>query len=291
MDLVICNTPFQVLQIQNMITKGIITEFECLYFCTKKTEQVDFYFRLLEALAVKATLYESDKKFPYHILAMKRIFKGKQYHYIYSASVDSVYTHSILSFTQFSKLFSFDDGAANLIETSAYYVEQRSFLKKLLFKLFGCYYDLIETKKRITSHYTIYKSTVNIIANKIEIDFEFLPQANSTSHINKKPVANVLLGTVFSELTLSRPETVRLIEQLSIFVKDKDFYYIPHPRDTVHYFDCVKYIDGLDIAESKVLTLLNEYEYVNLFGFNSSAQMNLKSNDNIKCINIYESIS
>ncbi|EJL6780903.1 hypothetical protein NMS91_003317, partial [Vibrio cholerae] len=138
MDLVICNTPFQILQVQNLVEKGIIVNFELFYFCSRKTEQIDYYFKLLKDSANKATLYVSDKKFPYHILNMRKIFKGKRYQNIYSASVDSVYTHSILSFTEFSDFYSFDDGSANLIDTSCYYIDQRNNFKKILFKLFGC---------------------------------------------------------------------------------------------------------------------------------------------------------
>lgn len=282
MDLVICNTPFQVLQLQNLVLKGIIGDFELFYFCSRRTEQIDFYFNILKAYSAKSTLYVSDKKFPYHILNMRKIFKGKQYRNIYSASVDSVYTHSILSFTHFLNFFSFDDGSANLIENSAYYIEQRNSLKKVLFRLFGCYYDLVKTKNTIKNHYTIYKNRINIVSNVIEIDFEFLPQSATIDFANKKPVANVLLGTVFDELAFSSSDKEKLIEKISSFIKGGDFYYIPHPRDPVHYFDGVKYIDGFDIAENKVLGLLNEYECVNLYGFNSSVQINLKSCANIK---------
>ncbi len=291
MDLVICNTPFQILQVQNLVEKGIIVNFELFYFCSRKTEQIDYYFKLLKDSANKATLYVSDKKFPYHILNMRKIFKGKRYQNIYSASVDSVYTHSILSFTEFSDFYSFDDGSANLIDTSCYYIDQRNNFKKILFKLFGCHYDLKKTKSSIKNHFTIYKNLKNITSNTIEVDFDFYSNNSIGSNINKKPVANVLLGTVFDEMTLNREDKQELIKKISLFIKDKNFYYIPHPRDFIHYFDGVKYIDGLEIAESKILYLLSEYECVNLYGFNSSVQINLRFEQGVKVYYIKNSLS
>lgn len=284
MDLVICNTPFQVLQIKNLIDTGVIMEFEFFFISSKKTKQMDFYFELLKKHACKSTFYVNDKKFPYHILDMRGFFKGKTYNKIYSASVDSVYTHSILSFSKFFDFFSFDDGSANLINTSAYYIDQRSFLKKSLFKLFGCHYDLEKTKKKINCHYTIYKNRANIVANTVEIEFEFLPKNECEIILSKKPIANVLLGSVFNELLLNKYEKENLIKKLSEFIKDKNFYYIPHPRETENYFEYTKTIGGFEIAESKILGLLNEYECINLYGFNSSVQINLSSHHDVRCI-------
>ncbi|MGE6107299.1 glycosyltransferase family 52 [Aeromonas sobria] len=284
MDLVICNTPFQVLQIQNMIDKGIINEFELFYFSSKKTDQMNFYFDLLKKRACKSTFYISNKKFPYHILDMRRVFKGRRYRNIYSASVDSVYTHSILSFSHFLNFFSFDDGSANLIENSAYYVDQRSCLKKNLFKLLGCCYDLEKTKMAINCHYTIYKNRENIVSNRVEVEFEFFSRNNIVTITNKKPVANVLLGPVFHELSLSNSDKKSLIKKLSALVKGENCYYIPHPRETEFHFEYAKCIEGLEIAESKILSLLNEYDYINVYGFNSSVQINLSSHHDIRNI-------
>lgn len=276
MNLVVCNTPFQALQIINLVAKGIITNFDFFYFCKNKTAQVEYYFEQVKKHAISSQLYISDKRYPYHILDIRRLFKGRYYQSLYSASVDSVFTHSILSFIKFDNFYSFDDGSANLNRNSTYYIEQRGYFKRILFRLTGCKYDLRKTKSIIRSHYTVYKNKKNIVPNTTYIDFEFPAQCSDgrKETNDKNSVANVLLGTVYDEV-FSDNEVI--IKKLSCFFADKDFYYIPHPRDTHNFFINGMRIDGPEIAESKILSLLKRYETINLYGFGSSVQINMSS--------------
>ncbi|WP_318401291.1 glycosyltransferase family 52 [Photobacterium leiognathi] len=275
MDLIICNTPFQAIQIENLIKKEIIKEFELFFFCYEETEQMLFYYNKLRSYSKCSKFYVCNKRFPLYFFDIKYIFGNKKYGNIYTASVECIYTHLILSYSSFGKLFTFDDGSANFINTSFYYVNKRSKFASIIYRVFGCKYDLFKTKGLINKHYTIYPNFENISNNIEVVDFCF-----SYHQIKKgdKESVDVLLGTVYKEITKQSDD---LIKKIGNFFEDENFYYIPHPRDTEKYFKNGILIDGVEIAEIKILKLLEVYKKINVYGFNSTAQVNLSNLENV----------
>lgn len=275
MDLVICNTPFQVIQIENLIKKGIIKEFELFFFNWEETEQMLFYYNKLRVYSKYSKFYVRNKRFPLYFYDIKVDFENKKYCNIYTASVECIYTHLILSYSSFGRLFTFDDGTANIIRTSFYYINNRSKLKSIIYRVFGCKYDLFKTKSLIDKHYTIYPKFENISNNIEVIDFSF-----SSFQIKKgaKESVDVLLGTVYEDITQKGDD---LIKKVNDFFGNKNFYYIPHPRDIKKYFKNGIIIEGVEVAEVKIIKLLEIYEKVNVYGFNSTAQINLDNFDGI----------
>ena len=271
MDLVICNTPFQAIQIENLIQKKIIKEFELFFFNWEETEQMLFYYNKLKSYSKYSKFYVCTKRFPLYFYDIKVSFKNKKYNNIYTASVDGIYTHLILSYASFRKLFTYDDGTANIVKSSSYYINDRSVLQSIIYRVFGCKYNLFKTKDLIDKHYTIYPKFENISNNIEVVDFSF-----SSLQIKKreKESVDVLLGTVYKEITKQSDD---LIKKVSDFFGDKNFYYIPHPRDTGKYFKNGILIDGVEIAEIKIIKLLEIYEKVNVYGFNSTVQVNLSN--------------
>ncbi|HIF9439594.1 TPA: glycosyltransferase family 52 [Photobacterium damselae] len=274
MDLVICSTPLQILQIKKLIDKEIINKFE--FFCfSEPSEQIKYYFEMLKVTSCKnAIFYEPKKRFPFYVYYLKKIFKGKKYGNVYFANIDNIYCQYILSFVSFDKIITIDDGTLNLYYDGSFYKEKRSNTNKLIYNIFGCKYNLRDVKKNIYKHYSIFKNKQNIAKNIDNIDL-----FNATEKIKNKKEINVLLGTVYSHIS---DNSIELLNKLECFFKCVDFIYIPHPRDSMFKFDNAKNIDGLNIAEDKIIKLLKEYETINLYGFNSSAQINLSGVSGIR---------
>lgn len=277
MDLIICHTPLQALQFEYLIKTGVITDFELIFFNRNKSKQMLFYYDKLKANSKKSTFY-LRRKFPLSILDMYLLFRKKKYDVIYFASIENMFVHFILSFIHFNKVITVDDGTANINKESIYYKDKRSKREKYLFSLLGCKYDLNSTKALISTHYTIYKNFTNIIDKTEYIDVAF-DENNVKNLENTNNEANVLLGTIFEKATNEK----LLIEKIEAFFEDKpNVYYIPHPREKENKFRDFKLIDGLEIAESKICNLFNNYSKVNVFGFHSTAQVNLADIDGVE---------
>ncbi|MEX9821827.1 glycosyltransferase family 52 [Providencia vermicola] len=282
MDLVICNTPLQILQIENLIKKNIIKEnnFHLLFFVYEETKKLTYYYNRLSKLSY-SSYYFKCANFPFYILNLRKLFKGKKYKNIYTASIDNKIIHYILTFCDFNKIFTIDDGTANIFKSSSYYVEKKNhkaFISKIVHLILGCKFDLKKTKNSIETHYTIYPNIPNIIKKTKNNNFIFPVKKMDKEKTQPKEI-NLFLGTVYDEVTYSKKE---LISLMKLFFSNKGFHYITHPRDNELYFDNVRYFDSLKSSEEIIIELLNEYDIVNLYGFNSSVQFNLMYVDGIK---------
>lgn len=279
MDLVICNTPLQVIQIESLIKKNILKEgfFDLVFFVYNETDKLTYYYNRLKKLSNRST-YLKYQKFPFYVYTIKKIIKHKTYNSIYTASIDNKLNHYILSFVKFDNLYTIDDGTANIWQNSNYYIKKRSIIKSSLHYMLGCRYNLERTKKIIKNHYTIYKDIPNIVENTIYNDI-FLGRKKNTTSLNS---INIFLGTVYNEITDKKEN---LIVELAKLFHKKNFYYIPHPRDDERYFSNVLYIEDEKISEEIIFNMLDNYSIINLYGFGSSTQFNLM---NIEGINNYQ---
>ncbi|EMH6404194.1 hypothetical protein AB5B87_003286 [Providencia rettgeri] len=279
MDLVICNTPLQAIQIENLIKNGILKKgnFELIFFIYNETEKLKHYYNRLSKLSY-SSLYYKYEKFPFYVLKLKKLFNKKNYNSIYTASIDNKLTHYILSFSDYNYLYTIDDGTANIWVSSSYYIERNNIVKSAIHYLLGCRFNLKKTKEKTKHHYTIYKDFPNIVKNTIYNDI--FDKKNNSSYNGKS--INIFLGTVYDEVT---NEKENLINDLSDLFSKYEFHYIPHPRDNGHYFLNVKYIEDNRISEEIISTIFDKYEHINLYGFGSSVQYNLL---NIPGINNYQ---
>lgn len=285
MDLIICSTPLHVIQILSLIDKKIIKSFDVIYLAKENTEQSFFYYKKISVNSQRSNYFVNDKKFPFHAHDIKKIFDGERYNGVFFATVDSIYVHYILSIIKYNKIVTVDDGTANIKYNSHYYMDKRTIIYKIVYALFNIKYDLRRVKHNINTHYSIYNGVENLIDNVCFNDLVF----NTSSVENKKSNINILLGTVYGDITDDKDLLISKIRE-HLLENNDVFYYIPHPRDTKKYFNNVVLIDGVDIAEVKIIKALSENEKVNVYGFSSSAQVNLKYRKGIFNYNLISSI-
>lgn len=294
MKLFICITPLQ-LYIANRIIEELnlnIDMIEICYIGDEKRKANKEPLSILKSKGVKITFiylkdYGSLKiillPFYYFYISIKFFFC--RYTTIYMASIDMLTAQIIVSRNSNAKLFTFDDGTANIFQSSGYYIEKKNnFQRKIINTIFCNKYNLIKLKRKSQLHYTIYENTPNIIENKKLIPLFRNDFTNSQIAITSAPSCNVFLGTAYNQIFLKKVNTKKVFEKCCSFILSKNMktYYIPHPVGGYDFsFRDVSTIESENMAEFEIQKLLNKYAYVNIFGFMSSTQFNLASNKRI----------
>ncbi len=271
-DLVICHTPFQVELILSLVNETVIKNFDFIMISEVDTKQVDYYFNMVSKIAdvcEKKILSNNARKNVFGLSnELKAKFNYYQYNRTFVASIDKSYIQLLISGIRFDSIHTFDDGTANICKTSALY-RPETLKKKIGLFFFGNRYTRNKIIRLSSLHYTAYPTYENITKNIKEVNLFCdckIGQGDSES-------TNVFIGGVYHELSSSKNE---LVDRINKFF-DKPFYYIPHPRDQSTQFDNSVFVDGVEVAERKVIKLLRKHKSLTLYGFNSTAQLNLNN--------------
>lgn len=289
-NLFLCFTPLQVL-----IAKSIIAsesygneEVELYIFPFSESKRYLHYCELMKPLCSKVELVNKLPGFPFYLKWIKSRFMGSEYNNIFVASIDSVVCQYIVSFSKFTCLKTFDDGTANIIPSSIYYIDPVNVMlrfKKIIWIIFGNKYSRKKLVDKSSLHYTIYPGYENIISNLRAISL--IPEVNPTNKLAASKKVSVLLGTVFRDILKGGiSEVDGLVKRLQVYLDSVqgDIIYFPHPRDEADYFPGLPRSDSPLVAEESIIDLFKEYEEVDLIGFASSAQFNLIAQPNINNI-------
>jgi len=287
-DLFFCFTPLQVL-----IAKSIILSDdyeggrpECYVFALSDSKRYQHYYKLIEPLCAKAEFVTSLPSFPFYLTWIKQRFAGSSYRNIYMASIDSVYVQFVLSWAGFEKVRTFDDGTANILESSKYYRDEPGVgpkFKSLIWKSFGNRYSKKGIIKESSVHYTLYPGFRNLIENVKPVSLNL--SGIDSAREKKKERIRVFIGTVLKDVIQSAGDQSLLIDRIRAYYLDQSGYnavYLPHPRDEFDYFPEISKYESTLIAEEVIVELLNEYEEVQLVGFGSSTQFNLMAQSGIR---------
>lgn len=287
-DLFICLTPLQVVVAKAIILSKDYTgsKPDFVLFTLSASSRYNYYFNDMKDICSETLLYPGEEAFPFYVHRLREKFKGKQYRHIYFASISFAKIQYILSFSEFQKIRTFDDGTANISRASKYYVEKKGLFAKLIYitkLLFGNKYSIQRIKSESELHYTLYPTKKNIIDRLRPVNL--LPYVDG-----KEPSSNetaiVFLGTVFDEVVVSADKKKDLINRASRFLANKGEVtcYVPHPRDEKDYFPSLKKDDSSLIAEEVIINLLDGFSRVVVIGFGSSAQFNLMGQERVENI-------
>lgn len=286
-SLIMCVTPLQILIAEKIIQSRPTEDFDVIIFALENNQKFNYYAEKLKKYA-KAYWYSHVvyKSSIYNLINfLKFIFQfnfnsfNKRYDNYYLSSIDSRYFQYILSKkTNSSSVFTFDDGTANIVKTSIYYLRNLNDEKKnKIFKLLGIKYFQDDIKSMSKLHYTIYPQFENIIENTKEIK---LFNSNIENKVRNKCL-NIFLGQPYEEFdsNLSTDNIEKLMDQLNINL------YFPHPREKNNIKN-VETVNTKKIFEDYIVDFLDRNDdcYLNIYTFMSSAALNVKSFDSI---NIY----
>ena len=138
----------------------------------KMNDKFKYYFNKLSEKTSQSFYYELDGvsglkkiyKFYDFIKVFKSNFKITEYNKYYIASIDNKFFQAILSKRKRdSKIYTFDDGVANIYKESIYYVSHNDFIRDFFWNSMGVTCNMDDIKKNTELHYTIYKNFANIV--------------------------------------------------------------------------------------------------------------------------------
>lgn len=274
-NLFICGTPLQSLIVRKIIESEGLDKKNCiLFFYTYvKNDKNDRYYKLLSELFCESYYYLCENKYPNYIIESKKIFSGLNFSNIYFAAVHSSFVLTALSMGKHKKIYTFDDGTANVNPSSSYAAKYGLSLKKFLgLGLFGNRYSIQRIRKETLAHYTIYPDFKNNISDNL-ISIQIFPVLRGRKKVGK---CSVILGTVFRE-SFMESEIEEILSNISRLSQEigGDVYYVPHPRSTETRIQGCRVIDSDKIAEEIVGELYQKYGSIDVYGFSSSAQLNV----------------
>lgn len=271
MNLIICYTPLQVLIAEKIIEKHPENQFYgVMIYVAKNTKFAHYTERLKAKCADFFEMHQHTDRINLlkEIISLKSHFKGKKFDRVFVASINDLQIQFLLSAIQFDELYTFDDGTANIVNSSSYYQnDPDTFVRKWINRLFRNKYSIQKLKKLSKEHYTIYPDFKNIIENTQAIN---LFEANKLEESNNEKVVSILLGQpVYLDNQRNIDLAKKVIEQFNID------YYLPHPREQ-YTIDNVTYIETPLIFEDYIAQKFSN-KNCRIYTYFSSAVLNVKS--------------
>lgn len=276
MNLILCYTPLQVLIAEKIIELYPNEKFYGVMIYSTKNDKFEYYQkRLAEKCNMFFAMHQKIDRLGLllQLFKLKKHFFKQKFDKVFIASINDLQMQIILSTIKFNKLFSFDDGTANIVPTSLYYQnDPDTFIRNLVNKLFNNQFSVSKIKNVSKAHYTIYPGFDNIVENTISISL----MGDSKKEYHTDSVKSILLG---QPVYLDNQKNILLAEK--VIQEFNIDYYLPHPREQYH-LDNVQYLDTPFILEDYIRN--NEKKYYRVHTYFSSAVLNILNFENIEVI-------
>ncbi|MEH6588506.1 MAG: glycosyltransferase family 52 [Halioglobus sp.] len=280
-NLFICATPLQSLIAAKIIEVRKLEKTDCFlfYYSKVRNSKIDYYYQSLSEKCTQSTFHECQGGIHRRAAIARNFFQEVDYTNVYFASAHSIYVQWALSQKKHVKIFTFDDGNANLTPVSRLNTKYGHSLKKHIASMFlGNTYSIDKIKAETIEHYTIYPDYRNNISDNLK-PLDLFDMAGNCAQVGR---CAVVLGTVFDDAFGSNnAENVQ--SRLNGFMNslDQDTFFIPHPRDKHVRAGNYQIIEFDRIAEELIVDLHKNYGTIDLYGFCSSTQIHLAKCDYI----------
>ena len=210
---------------------------------------------------------------------------------VFFANVNSPEIQLMLSSIKFKELYTFDDGTANLVESSPLYKESTTGkLGNIFLNLLNNNYSSRKIRKESKRHFSIYKNRNNILSSEyIEYITLFKLDNYNSNYFNAKRNISIFLGQPIYELLIDISECKKndkniYFSKLAIENFRIDFYY-PHPREK-YRIDNVEYIVSDLVFEDYLLSILEYDTNYTIYTFFSSAVLPFTNLSNVKIVSL-----
>ncbi|HBJ4547824.1 TPA: polysaccharide biosynthesis protein, partial [Acinetobacter baumannii] len=278
-SLVICFTPLQMLIAEKIVAQQ--PSVDLIVVALNNNEKYIYYYNNFHHPNITKQYYLFDnnksKFFKFiNIVKFNKNFKlEKFYENIYVSSIDNKYTHKILSTVNFKNLYTYDDGAANVVKNSIYFKQTfMSKLKDILFKLMGVEFNLNKIKKISRKHYTIYKGIQNIVEQTEYISI--IEKKEDNRNISVDQEIKIFLGQPLKDID----KNFDVLALKKLLVMEGINYHFRHPRETDEAF--FEEIKTSYIFEDFFAKELSKYRKVIIYTLSSTAALNIISLDNVE---------
>lgn len=288
MDLFICRTPLQAYIIKNIIlNENGVGDIRLLYLAPSANEinfeyfnQLKEFARISDFMVVNENLTNLGKFVEsFYLLYMIRSkFKGEKFENVYISSITSILIQTLISNVSYKCLKSFDDGSGNYNYGGSYYNNEKS---GLVLRTMGCFFgnrlNKYLLKKNIFQHFALDASKRNIVDNVSPLSLKFARKKQSVNI--HRGACSVLIGTVYESISPCPERLIHAINNMH-FIN----YYIPHPRYDKSPIIAFNILSAPSICEEKILNLFEEFDFITVYGFNTTALMTLRNVSGLKRI-------
>jgi len=287
-SLIMCATPLQMLIAENIIELNSNESFDLLVVALVDNEKYRNYFERVKKICANSLYYVQGSGsliFFDYIRKLKNNNFYTKYNKYYLASIDSRHFQYILSRNKNPNIFTFDDGTANIISSSLYYMNSKpKFLKRAVWRVLGVRYYMEDIKRISLLHYTIYENIPNIIENKQYVSL--ISIVNKEQSEIKDKIIRFYLGQPLTDI--SEFFGIKFVKR-NIDKLDIDYYY-PHPREISYPKGGFQIIESSLIFEDYIVQFLrdNPNANVEVFSFISTALLNIMSLDRLQAIYIHD---
>lgn len=285
-SLIMCVTPLQMLIAEKIIHKFKDQKFDVIVIALADNEKYRYYYKKLEKISCNSFYYvpkDGFLGFLKYINVLKRNGFAGKYANCFIASIDSRHFQYIISKNKNTNIYTFDDGTANIIKNSLYYINEKiPSWKKMIWNFIGIDSYMEDIKKSSKKHYSLYENVSNIIENTEHL--KLFESSKSKSEPTKK--INIYLGQPLTEISENFTEQyiLKTLDTLQI-----DCYF-PHPREKTVPKGNFEIITTPLIFEDYIIEYLAENKTVdiNLYSYISSALLNVKGLDRVNVKYIYD---
>lgn len=206
---------------------------------------------------------------------------------LYYAVINSYPAALALRLVPMARPCTFDDGAANLEETSAYFRESGldvTGMKRLLLRVLLPGGAAKYVRGRIMRHFSIYPNRPNIadphLVTYVDLDWTSQLSAEDRDKLQGCRCRKILLGTAYEDLG-DRATWVPVYEQLT---RECDLY-LPHPREKGRPRSGIQVLEMAATAEAVIQHLLQQSaEPICVYHFNSSIAYSLQESAQLRII-------
>lgn len=276
MKLFICYTPLHIVLAKKIIQVQNISSFGFIYLYDVETEQNIYYYNLLAPYATYSHQALRRKKIIIDLFIILKIFiETKKLHAasfeIYTANIKSIHTRLLMFLLGYSKLYTFDDGCANIVKFGFYFSPNENQLSKVFFSLFEPKLLYKNLKSTMLIHYTIFHDE-NIYPNRQYISL-FDSNVLNNQKIKKRNIT-ILLTSVLFENNIISLKTERDLYHNVIEYFNVD-YVISHPSEKINkIYENNKKITTPYIAEEQIMDF-SKTNNITVIGFFSTTLLNI----------------
>lgn len=267
MNVIFCTSPFQVL-VAREIARYTNFEFYGMYLVMSDDPRQMLYAEKMKEFCKEVCVLPKENL----LETLKKFLSGKTISSLYLASLDNPIALSFFNPTRM-QLFTFDDGSTSIIVPNMYTQNQNRIASPSGLTL-G---DIMALSQK---HFTVFEKT-ELFEEERQIRLKLDTKPFNFKRAKNGKLIRVFLGQALGSIFVREDtEATRRLTQNALQDCRADIYY-PHPRITVE-------VEGVQVAtptkcfEEEIYDLLEEYEFVEVYGFYSTSFIFVKEIEGVK---------
>lgn len=261
--------------VKSMIKSGEISDFKLIYYTQVDNNKSKYYFNDLANLAKSSAYVCLNSRFPTNFLRFKNALKHVSAHEeteIAFAGINFFYIQYAVSLYKNIKIYTFDDGAANISPHGPYFhTQRRSIAHDVIGYMLKGSIDQNWIRKSTATHFTIYPGLPNIVdASKLR-HIDLINHSSGTeSYTTDDKTLKIFFGQPIADLHDDHLSKIYfgMVSKLNI---DE---YFPHPRET-DFTEIGNVVHSNLIAEDYIMSKINTYKNIEIYSLYSSVLLNV----------------